>query len=252
LTIPKELKPEAGFPAIVFVHGYILPSTYQTTKNYADYVEYLASSGFVVFKIDLRGHGQSEGEPGGAYYSSDYIIDTLNAYSALQSADFVNAEKIGLWGHSMAGNVLFRSFVAKQNIPAVVIWSGAVYTYTDFGDYRIDDDSYRPPGQDSDTRQYRESLMQTYGDFDPASDFWKQVVPTNFLDGVKGALQVNHAVNDLVVSIEYSRNLMSILNKTAITHELNEYSSGGHNITGSAFNQSMEKTVSFFETHLKK
>src|SRR3989344_8042599 len=62
------------YPAIIFIHGYISPTLYQTTSQYADYVDYLARNGFVVFKIDLRGHGKSEGQPGGAYYSSDYII----------------------------------------------------------------------------------------------------------------------------------------------------------------------------------
>ncbi|EKD86772.1 MAG: Dipeptidylaminopeptidase/acylaminoacyl-peptidase, partial [uncultured bacterium] len=108
LTKPKGKEPEGGFPAIVFVHGYIPPENYQTLESYSAYIDYLARNGFVVFKIDLRGHGQSEGEPGGGYYSSDYIIDTLNARAALQNLDFVKPEAVGLWGHSMAGNVVSR------------------------------------------------------------------------------------------------------------------------------------------------
>jgi len=54
ITIPKDEKPEDGWPAIVFVHGYIPPQDYQTTKNYESYVDYLAKNGFVVFKIDLE------------------------------------------------------------------------------------------------------------------------------------------------------------------------------------------------------
>lgn len=104
LTQPKGEMPAGGWPAIVFIHGYIPPSQYQTNgAAYTDYVNYLASSGFVVYKIDLRGHGNSEGQPGGAYFSADYTIDVLNAYAALQNTDFVNPQKIGLWGHSMAG-----------------------------------------------------------------------------------------------------------------------------------------------------
>jgi uncharacterized protein len=110
LTRPKGEVPEGGWPAIVFIHGYIPPRQYQTLQNYSSYVDFLARNGFVVFKIDLRGHGQSEGEPGGAYYSSDYVIDTLNAYSALGNSDFINKEKIGLWGHSMAGNLVLMLF----------------------------------------------------------------------------------------------------------------------------------------------
>ena len=48
-------------------------------------MDYLAQNGFVVFKIDLRGHGDSEGEPGGGYFGADYVTDTLNAHSALET-----------------------------------------------------------------------------------------------------------------------------------------------------------------------
>ncbi len=250
LTRPKGSMPQGGWPAIVFVHGYIPPSQYRTTENYASYVDYLARSGFVVFKIDLRGHGDSEGEAGGAYYSSDYVIDTLNAYAALERSEFVNPNKIGLWGHSMAGNVLFRSFTVKPTIPAVVIWAGAVYSYSDIQEFGIDDNSYRPPPQNTERARKRQELRNTYGEFDPTSDFWRQVAPTNYVGDLKGAIQLHHAVNDNVVSINYSRNLMRLLNGTSISHELNEYPGGGHNLTGSTFTEAMQKTVNFFKEHL--
>ena len=251
LTIPKGDVPSGGFPAIVFVHGYIAPSIYETTNKYVDYVDYLAKNGFVVFKIDLRGHGDSDGEAGGAYYSSDYVVDTLNAYSALQSSDFVNPKNIGLWGHSMAGNVTFRSFVAKQNIPALVVWAGAGYTYSDLLDYRIMDNSYRAPEQTTERAKKRQLLRDAHGDFSPESSFWKQVVPTNYLDGVKGAVLLEHSTDDNVVSVQYSRNLNNILNNTSIRHGFDEYTSGGHNLTGPSFVKAMQKTVDFYNQNLK-
>lgn len=251
LTIPAGEKPEKGWPAIVFVHGYIPPSTYTTTGNYADYVDYLARNGFVVFKIDLRGHADSEGEAGGGYYGSDYVIDTLNARAALQSSNFVNPDKIGLWGHSMAGNVVSRSLAAVPDIPAVAIWAGAVYTYEDMQKYGIDDNSYRPPSDQNINRNKRQKLNDTYGQFDPNHEFWKQVPMTNYLDGIKGAISLNHAVDDAVVNIGYSRDLNAILDKTDIPHELNEYPSGGHNLSGSAFNSAMQNTVEFYDKYLK-
>ncbi|MEA2020697.1 MAG: alpha/beta fold hydrolase [Patescibacteria group bacterium] len=172
LTKPTGREPEEGWPAIVFIHGYIPPSQYQTGERYSDYVDYLARNNFVVFKIDLRGHGASEGEPSSAYYSSDYVIDTLNAYAALQNLDFVNPNQIGLWGHSMGGNIILRSLVVKPDIPVAVIWAGSVFTYQDFIDYGIDDDSYQPPSPTAPRRQYRQDLFDTYGSFSLDSNFW--------------------------------------------------------------------------------
>lgn len=250
LTIPKGEPPEGGWPAIVFLHGYIPPSTYQTTERYVSYVNYLAKNGFVVFKIDLRGHGDSAGEATGAYYSSDYIIDTLNAYSALQNADFVNAKKVGLWGHSMSGNVVLRTMAVKPDIPASVIWAGAVYTYSDREKYGINDNSYRPPQTISQSQRRRQRVIETYGDFNPNNIFWKQFSAMNYLGDIKGAIEIHHAVDDTVVNIGYSRDLMKILDKTSIPHELYEYPNGGHNIEGTSFNTAMERTVEFYTKRL--
>jgi len=251
LTVPKGDRPPQGWPAIVFVHGYIPPASYRTLENYSAYVDYLAREGFVVFKIDLRGHGISEGEPGGGYYSSDYVVDTLSARSALQSVDYINPEKIGFWGHSMAGNVVARSLAAEPTVPAVVIWAGAGFTYEDLQKYRIQDDSYRPPANNTERQRRRTELFDTHGQFSPTSEFWRQVVPANYLTDVKGAIQLNHAVDDNVVNVGYSRDFNAILENTSIPHELNEYSSGGHNISGTNFNQAMRDTVEFFNKYLK-
>ncbi len=250
LTVPAGKEPAGGWPAIVFVHGYIPPSTYTTTGNYSAYVDYLARNGFVVFKIDLRGHGESEGEAGGGYYGSDYIVDTLNARAALQASNFVNPGKVGLWGHSMAGNVITRALAAQPDIPAIAIWGGAVYTYSDMQKYGIDDNSYRPPSDQNINRNRRQRLSDMYGQFDPNHPFWKQVPFTNYLDEIKGAISINHAVDDPVVNIGYSRDLNEILSKTSIPHELNEYSSGGHNFTGSSFTEAMNKTIEFYNKYL--
>lgn len=251
LTKPSGEMPVGGFPAIVFVHGYIPPNQYQTLEKYVDYVDYLSRNGYVVFKIDLRGHGDSEGTPGGGYYSSDYVIDTLNAYAALQSSDFINKSKIGLWGHSMAGNVLSRAWATKPEIPAVVIWAGAGYTYTDLGQFGIQDASYQPQPSDSDRQRKRQQLRQLYGDPKDGNPFWQKVAFTNYLGDLKGAIQLNHAVDDEVVNIGYSRNLDSLLDKTSIAHELHEYPSGGHNIQGNSWLQAMQNTVAFYDKYLK-
>lgn len=251
LTQPKGSPPAGGWPAIIFIHGYVPPRSYQTLVNYSSYVDYLARNNFVVFKIDLRGHGSSEGEPGGAYFSEDYIIDTLNAYAALQSSGFVNPQKIGLWGHSMAGNVVLRSMAAKPEIPAGVVWAGAVYTYIDFQEYRINDDSYRSPDMDSERVRKRREMLALYGEPSFESEFWRMVAPTNYLNDLKGAIQIHHALNDEVVDIRYSKNLNNLLDQTSVPHELHEYQSGGHNFTGSTFTQAMQKTVEFFGRYLR-
>lgn len=253
MTKPNGDMPEGGWPAIVFVHGYIPPAQYSTTgAAYSAYVDYLARNGFVVLKIDLRGHGDSEGEAGGGYFGADYIVDTLNAYAALEKLDFVNPAKIGLWGHSMAGNILLRSLAAKPDIPAASIWAGAVYSYTDREKYGINDQSFQMGSLSPSRQSKRRELIAKYGEPSNSSEFWKQVIPTNYLGDFKGAVQLNHAVDDAVVDIGYSRDLNSLLDKTSVLHELNEYPRGGHDIEGASFGEAMEKTAEFFKKYLVK
>ena len=150
LTVPSGDVPADGFPAIVFVHGYIPPEVYRTTERYVAYVDALARNGFVVFKIDLRGFGNSEGEPSGAYFSPDYTVDAIAALKSLQRMDDVDPEGIGLWGHSMAGNVVLRAMLVEPDVQAGVIWAGAVYSYDDMVRYAIQDPVIPPRPTDHD------------------------------------------------------------------------------------------------------
>jgi uncharacterized protein len=252
LTVPTGTEPAGGWPAVIFIHGYIPPSIYKTETNYVSYVDSMAKNGLVVFKIDLRGHDQSEGEASGAYYSQDYIIDVLNARSALQKYSVVNPNQIGLWGHSMAGNVVARTLAVQPDIPAAVIWAGAVYTYSDLTKYGIDDNSYRPPADNTNRQRKREQLFAAHGQFNPDSPFWKQIVATRYLSDFKTAIQFHHAQDDTVVNIGYSRDFNQLLNSTSVVHELHEYQSGGHNLTGGSYTTAMNRTVDFFKTYLSK
>ena len=89
------------------------------------------------------------------------------------------------------------------------------------------------------------------GDFSADSWFWKQVAVTDYLNDLKGAIQIHHAVDDAVVNIGYSRNLMKLLDGTHVPHELFEYPDGGHNIAGSSFTKAFERTVTFFKEKLR-
>lgn len=246
LTVPVGTQPSSGWPAVVFVHGYIPPNQYQTFSKYVAYVDTLAKNGLVVFKIDLRGHGKSEGEALGAYYSSDYIVDVLNAYAALGNEEYVNDQAIGLWGHSMAGNVVARTLAARPTIPAAVIWGGAVFTYDDLLKYRIQDNSYVRPEDSSERSRRRKELFDTVGEFDANNEFWAQVSPIVYLEDSTGSIQLHHAIDDTVVNIGYSRDFITLLDQYGVDAEIFEYQTGGHNISGASFTQAMQRTVLFF------
>ena len=116
LTIPTSEQPKGGFPAIIFNHGYIPPEEYRTTERYVAYVAGFAKNGYVVFKPDYRGNGSSEGNPEGAYFSPAYTVDVLNALSSVKKLPYVNPQKIGMWGHSLGGNITQRALVVNPSL----------------------------------------------------------------------------------------------------------------------------------------
>ncbi|MEW5941779.1 MAG: CocE/NonD family hydrolase, partial [Chloroflexota bacterium] len=93
LTVPDGDAPEGGWPALVFNHGYIPPDEYRTTERYVDYVDRLARAGYIVFRIDYRGHDNSQGEATGAYGDPGYTVDVLNAVASLKQFPEANPGK---------------------------------------------------------------------------------------------------------------------------------------------------------------
>jgi len=255
LTIPFTALPEGGYKAIVFNHGYIPPSAYRTTERYTAYVDYLARSGFVVFKIDYRGHGRSEGEPSGSYFSPGYTIDSIAALKSLQMLDIIDPQGIGMWGHSMAGNLVLRAMLIEPDIQAGVIWAGAVYSYDDFAEYGIDDNTYRPPATPEaqstpDPRRNRAEIFDTYGRPDTQVDYWKAVSLTENIEFLNSPIQLHHAEDDNVVNIGYSYGLAAVLQENSKAYAFYIYEGGGHNLLSPYFGQAMLRTVEFFRNNL--
>lgn len=281
LTVPTAEMPDSGYSAIVFNHGYIPPNQYVTTEKYVAYVDYLARSGFVVFKIDMRGHGNSEGTPVSSYTSAGYTIDALNAVSSLQKLDYVNPDKIGMWGHSMSGNLTLRAMLVDKDIKAGVIWAGAVYSYEDFIQYRLHDISYisqqQPTPQDYQSFWNQESsdipsvtipgvsnpipvestmsktltkLRRSSNITDFSSELWEGIILTKNLQYLQAPIQLHHAIDDPTVNIGYSRDLVEILKENNKNYSFYEYPGGGHNISSPYFEQAMQRTVEFFKDNL--
>mgnify|MGYP005835674315 CR=1 FL=1 len=257
LTIPKEEMPENGFPTIVFNHGYIPPTQYVTTQRYEAYVDNFAKNGFIVFKPDFRGHGKSEGVPLGTYFSAGYSIDILIAVASLKKFEKVDPSRIGMWGHSMSGNLTLRAMLVDSDIKAGVIWAGAVYSYEDFAKYRISDTSYvrrvapmnnleLPPHISNEISKIREDASSV--NFD--SDFWKSISLTANLKYLNSPVQIHHSKDDSVVDIGYSYDLVESLKQSNKIHEFYEYRGGGHNISSPYFEQAISRSVEFFKQNL--
>lgn len=253
LTIPKGDVPANGWPGIVFNHGYIPPDEYRTTERYVAYVDYFARRGFAIFKPDLRGHGNSEGEPlGGGYYSPGYSIDVLNALASFKKYSGINPEKIGMWGHSMGGHLTTVAMIVSPDIKAALIWGGLVASYDEsFQAWRDRRRRQSSSGQAQNFQRYSQAILDAHGPFAAASPFWQKVNPYNYLEGVTAPLELHHGTADATVPLEYGEIVRDKFVAAGKEAELFTYQGADHNLSGAAFGQAMARSVEFFNKHLK-
>jgi dipeptidyl aminopeptidase/acylaminoacyl peptidase len=244
LTVPKGEKPENGWPVIVFNHGYIPPDQYKTTEKYLAYTDGFAKSGYLVMKPDYRGHGDSEGEARGAYRSNDYTIDVLNAVASIKRYEDADPEKIGMWGHSMGGQITLRSMVVSKDIKAGVIWAGVVAPYSDLVNGWFKNKPQAVYAEDSVSwEEIKENEKEN-------NAFWDSVSPNSFLNDLSGPLQLHHGTGDDTVPFQFSEKLASELKDKGKEYELFFYEGDNHNLS-TGFNKAMQRSVQFFDKYLK-
>jgi uncharacterized protein len=246
LTVPDGEMPDGGWPGIVFNHGYIPPGEYHTTERYIAYVDRLARSGYVIFRIDYRGHGNSEGDPQGAYGDPGYEVDVLNAVESLKRFNQVNPEKIGMWGHSMGGYLTLRSMVILPDIRAGVIWAGVVADYPDLL-YNWPIGPLIPP---ENSRKWMDDWPQEFGSPEENPDFWASISANSYLADLSGPLQLHYGTQDEEVPPQFSEKLAQQIQDAGGSVELYAYPDDNHNLSN-YFNQAMDRTIAFFDQYLK-
>jgi dipeptidyl aminopeptidase/acylaminoacyl peptidase len=252
LTIPNGEMPASGWPAIVFNHGYIPPEVYRTEERYVAYVDQLAKNGYIVYKIDYRGHDRSEGEATGAYSDPGYTVDVLNAVAALKAFPQVDGQRIGMWGHSMGGFLTLRAMTISKDIKAGVIWAGVVGSYPDLlCCWRLPTPGVPTPTPNPNFRSgWRTRWQNTYGSPAENPDFWSGISANSYLNQLSGPIQLHHGTGDTEVPIKFSQDLFVQAQAAEAIVEYYEYEGDNHNL-GNYFNLAMKRTLEFFDRYVK-
>lgn len=252
LTVPNGQKPATGWPVVIFNHGYVPPAQYRTTERYIAYTDGFSRNGYIVFRSDYRGHGDSEGQASGGYGSNDYTIDVLNAVASMKKYIDADPNRIGMWGHSMGGHITLRSMVVTNDIKAGVIWGGVVASYPDLMySWRRGTSNTTPmPSPPGARRGWRQGLVEAFGTPETNPEFWNSISSTSFLADVSGPIQLHHGSADSSVPVEFSEKLDTLMQAAGKESEVYVYDGDDHDITYS-FGTAMQRSIEFFDTHVK-
>ncbi len=251
LTVPNGEKPATGWPVIFFNHGYIPPGQYVTTERYIAYTDAFSRNGYIVFRSDYRGHGNSEGAASGGYGSNGYTIDVLNAVSSMKKYTDADPNRMGMWGHSMGGHITLRSMVVNKDIKAGVIWAGVVASYPDLiSRWRRGTTTPTPFPTNSVRGGWRRTLIEQYGEPEKNPEFWNSISSNSYLADISGPLQIHHGTADHSVPHEFSETLAEQMKKAGKEAELFIYPGDEHDIPNN-FGIAIERSVAFFDKYVK-
>jgi len=112
LYVPQE---EKRFPIIIMAHGIGLTKE----SGLEPYAEKFANSGFAVLLFDYRFFGESDGEPRQLFSVKYQLQDWAAAIEYAKTLDYINPEKIALWGTSFSGGHVVVTAARHPEIAAI-------------------------------------------------------------------------------------------------------------------------------------
>lgn len=236
MNVPKDVEPP--YRAVVVAHGFVNPDAYPLTPYSTPYADALARAGFLVVHPNYRNHSGSDRGPNP--FRAGYTIDVLNLVALLKASPEVRPDAIGVFGHSMGGEVTTKAVVVSPDIRAAVLY-GAMGADA-WENWRLINNTWAG------------GWFLFEGPFSPWRDreAFALASPINFLDYVQAPIQIHHGTADDTVPLAWSIQLADALKGHGKTVELFKYPGAPHSFwTGSpAYQMLMERTNSFFMSHL--
>ena len=226
LLIPKGAGP---FPLLVLNHGYIDPAIYTNGRGLRREQDHRARAGYAVLHTDYRGHAFSDPDPDvDLKLRLGYVEDAVNAVLAVREAGRpeIDAERVGMLGHSMGGGVTLNALVAVPELVDAAVLFAPVSGET------------------------AERIVEAYGEPADAPDFWDGVSAIAHLDRVRAPVMLHHGTADDSTPFAWAERLDAAFREAGKEMTFHAYEGEPHEFAA-AWPTVMRRTVEFFDRHLK-
>ncbi len=231
---PSNMQPGKKYPVIVKVYGG--PHAQRVTNRWqgGDMMQYMAQQGYIVFQLDNRGsnyRGTAFEYPIYQNLATVEVDDQITGVKFLRSLPYVDAERIGIFGHSYGGYMaLMTMFKAGEYFKAGV--SGAPVT-----DWLLYDTHY--------TERYLNHPNVNVAGYESSSVF-------PYVSGLNGPLMVYHGMADDNVLFTHTTKLIKALQDENKQFELMTYPGSKHSMRGKKVKLHLNHTImGFFDRHFK-
>lgn len=228
MNVPTGAGP---FPIIILNHGYFNQSSFISGDGTQTMADILARNGYLTLASDYRGFGKSENDSQGSRgHNPNYAIDILNLIASVKNLDKADTNKIGIWGHSMGGEVALRTIEVSDKVKAVVLWAP---TSADASEnaafYGRGRHGISPsPNQDTDGTS-----------------------PGNYLRYINAPISLHQGLADTEVNPGWSKKLNEELQEEGKAVEYFEYPGQDHNFRILGWDTISKRTIEFFDKYLK-
>lgn len=242
---PKNFDPNKKYPAIIWIHGDgILQNRYgwHPSKNYGVYYgfhQYLLHKGYVILSVDYRGSiGYGRDFMHGHYMDlgGKDCDDIIQGAIYLKSLNFIDPERIGVWGLSYGGYLTLQSIIRRPEMfRAAINVAGVV----DWNDWAHDPGGWWIQGRMGNPEDHKELYYQS--------------APINFVDRIRTPLLILHGTADFNVPFYESVRLIDALIKKGKNIEFMIYPGEDHYFIWShTWRNVFQRIENYFEKYLKK
>lgn len=232
---PKTLKAGHKYPVIVGVYGG--PGAQRVTNSWSNkdlYFQYLVQQGYIVFQLDNRGsenRGKAFEDPIFGKLAEVELEDQKTGVDYLRTLPYVDAGRIGIYGHSYGGYMTIMAMLRAGDYFAAGV-SGAPVT-----DWSLYDSHY--------TERYLGHPAKNAAGYQASSVF-------PYVDGLKGKLMIYHGMADDNVLFTHSTKLFSVLQAHGKAFDMMTYPGSKHAMFGQPVQTHLHQTITdFFNRTLK-
>ncbi|HEX3676113.1 MAG TPA: S9 family peptidase [Sphingomicrobium sp.] len=238
VTMPFNLKRDAGNPAVVMPHG---GPTGQTNDGFSRYATALASRGYVVIQPNPRG---STGY-GLAFQKANYqdlgggdLKDELAAKQFLVDSGYVDANRVGIAGGSYGGFMTLMAIGRAPNAFAAAVDLFGIIDWRTMWQH-----------EDALLQAYQKSLL---GSPDQNPKVYDATSPLTYINAVKAPLLVQQGENDIRVPPGQAKQVVEALKRKGNTVDSVFYPEEGHGFYKREHQQdSLQRMVDWFDKYLK-